>query len=436
MKNRLFYLFLGILLNFSFISVVYAEDYEVNVIATPSATEVLEGEEVSVTLKVKSNSPVNDCQIQVSSDSTLEFVSINEIGTSWQYTGKSDDFTIADKNFSTEPLTNGENIIQLSYKINGDGALTINTVACGYAVSADESYEDSSIETQVVNFRTKKLSDITTLSDLKITKGGTLTESFVSSKYGTYFIELSSLNFGLEWTTTNTDYQNNVKVINFSTKEEIDDPKNITFESNGATGMPIQVVVSDNDGNSTTYTLVAIMSQQIEYNNTLKSITINGQKIELVNGKFENGTHEYEYTVESNVSSVKIEAELNDSENFKFSTDKGNAPGNFTINDVVNAEIVIEPKSSEIEAVSLSYKIQITKKGNTTPKPDDEKPSGSGNTGSSGNTGGGTSNGGSSGNTNYNPPTGGVSMYVMAIVLVASLVGSIVLYQKNLNAYK
>ena len=442
MKNRLCLILLGILFGFSFINVVNASEYQVNVSAIPSATEVLEGEEVSVILKVKSDSPVNDCQIQVSSDSSVEFVSMHEVGTSWQYTGKVNDFTIADRNFSSEPLVNGTDIIKIIYKVNGSGSINVKTVACRYAVSDDESYEDSQIEQQVVNFKTKSLSEVTTLDSLMVTKGGTMTESFSSDKKGDYFIELNSLTFGLEWKTTNPDYQNNVKVIDYSTNEEISDPKNITFESNGTPGMPIQVVVSDNNGNSTTYILVAKMSEQIEYNNTLKSITINGKKITLIDGRFENGGYNYEYTVESDVTSVTIEAELNDSENFKFS-DKGNAPATFTIDDIVNVEIYTEPKDSSIEAIGQSYKIQINRKKDTTNKPgdEDEKPSGDGGNSSGGVTGGnsGNNNGGnngSSGNTNHNPDTGGVSMYVMAIILVASLVGSIVLYQRNLNAYK
>lgn len=441
MKNKLCHILLGILFGFSFINVVFADEYQVYVSATPSATEVLEGEEVSIILKVKSDSPVNDCQIQVSSDSSVEFVSMHEVGTSWQYTGKVNDFTIADRNFSSEPLVNGTDIIKIIYRVNGSGSINVKTVACGYAVSDDESYEDSQIEQQVVNFKTKSLSEVTTLDSLMVTKGGTMTESFSSDKKGTYFIELNSLTFGLEWKTTNPDYQNNVKVINFDTDEEINDPKNITFESNGTTGMPILVVVSDNNGNSTTYTLVAQMSEQVEYDNTLKSITINGKKITLIDGRFENGGYNYEYTVESDVTSVTIEAELSDGENFKFS-DKGNAPATFTIDDIVNVEIYTEPINSSVDALGQGYKIQINRKVDTTTKPGDEgdKPNTGGTTGgnssSGGVTGGDSGNDGSSGNTNYNPDTGGVSMYVMAIILISSLVGSIVLYQKNLNAYK
>ena len=170
--------------------------------------------------------------------------------------------------------------------MNGNGNVIIKTLDCSYAGSgnAEEQFEDSEIDEIKLGFKTKSLSEITTLDSLTVIKGGTMTDVFSSDKKGTYFIELNSLTFGLEWTTTNHDYQNNVKVINFDTDEEINDPKNITFESNGTTGMPILVVVSDNNGNSTTYTLVAQMSEQVEYDNTLKSITINGKKITLIDG--------------------------------------------------------------------------------------------------------------------------------------------------------
>ena len=444
MKNKLCHILLGILLVFSFINVVFADEYEVSISATPSAIEVLEGEDVSITLNVKSNNSVDLCRFQVSFDDTLKFASMNEIGVKkWEYTGTIESFAVENDMNATESLTNGENIIQLNFKVNGNGNVIIKTLDCSYAGSgnAEEQFEDSEIDEIKLGFKTKSLSEITTLDSLTVIKGGTMTDVFSSDKKGTYFIELNSLTFGLEWTTTNHDYQNNVKVINFDTDEEINDPKNITFESNGTTGMPILVVVSDNNGNSTTYTLVAQMSEQVEYDNTLKSITINGKKITLIDGRFENGGYNYEYTVESDVTSVTIEAELSDGENFKFS-DKGNAPATFTIDDIVNVEIYTEPINSSVDALGQGYKIQINRKVDTTTKPGDEgdKPNTGGTTGgnssSGGVTGGDSGNDGSSGNTNYNPDTGGVSMYVMAIILISSLVGSIVLYQKNLNAYK
>jgi hypothetical protein len=39
-------------------------------------------------------------------------------------------------------------------------------------------------------------------------------------------------------------------------------------------------------------------------------------------------------------------------------------------------------------------------------------------------------------NTNNNPGTGDVPMFFMGFILIASLVGSVVLYRKNLESYK
>ena len=40
------------------------------------------------------------------------------------------------------------------------------------------------------------------------------------------------------------------------------------------------------------------------------------------------------------------------------------------------------------------------------------------------------------GNVTQNQNTGGISMYIIGLILFASLVGSIVLYKKNLEGYK
>ena len=129
--------------------------------------------------------------------------------------------------------------------------------------------------------------------------------------------------------------------------------------------------------------------------------------------------------VGSDVSSFTVEAELNDSENFKFG-DAGNAPGKFNINDIVDFYIVVESKNDSSSVVLYTFK--VTKEGSSPTEPGKDGNNNSG--GSAGN------NNGSNGNADTNPQTGGVSMFVMAFILVVSLIGSVVLYQKNLESYK
>ena len=89
---------------------------------------------------------------------------------------------------------------------------------------------------------------------------------------------------------------------------------------------------------------------------------------------------------------------------------------------------IVEPISSQSGGVSATYYIEVIREvgGSTGSTPPD----------SSNDDSGSNSSNNSGSNTTTNPSTGGISMFVMAFILMTSLGGSIYLYQKNLEGYK
>ena len=246
----------------------------------------------------------------------------------------------------------------------------------------------------------------------------------IAGAFTDYIINLNSSVFGLSMTASNPDYQDDI-VVKDASGNVINDLNNITFKDPSGQGlMPITVTVNG----KTTYSLL-VHYESVNLDNTLKSITINGQQIQLIPG-----VYNYEHVVSKDVTNVVVAAVINDNENFMFGS-SSNAPGTLSITDMVSVLIVVEPKDASIGAKSATYAIDIIREGANDDKPND-KPNNDNNkpNGNAGGNNSGISNNGS--NVNRNPGTGDVSMYLMAFILVASLIGSIVLYRKNLEGYK
>ena len=148
--------------------------------------------------------------------------------------------------------------------------------------------------------------------------------------------------------------------------------------------------------------------------NSLKMLKVYGKEIKLQEGKYD-----YSITVGKDAKSVKIDAQLIDSENFKFA--ENNGPTIFLIPDGRNVyPLIVEPINSSVGASGVTYTITVIREGvvdNTTTD---------------------TPTGGSQSNNNQNVstnPTTGVSMFLMAFILIVSLIGSIYLYHKNMEGY-
>lgn len=155
------------------------------------------------------------------------------------------------------------------------------------------------------------------------------------------------------------------------------------------------------------YNLVVTREIEQEYDNTIKSITVGGKKIDLIAGKYDG----YEVTLDD-VKDYDIKIVLNDEDNFYVAdaTD-----GVISWQDAGVIRIVIYPKDSSSGIETLTYWITVKKAGGSS-TPSSSRPS---------STGGGITN----------PQTGNISIFVITLVLIGSLILSLNLYKKNMNYY-
>ena len=109
-----------------------------------------------------------------------------------------------------------------------------------------------------------------------------------------------------------------------------------------------------------------------------------------------------------------------DDTNFRFTTEFEGMQIVQTPSNSTSYPIIIEPSNSQVGAEGTIYTINLIKEST-----DNNETTDSNN----------NQNNTNNQNTNTNPTTGGVSMVVMMIILMASLIGSIVIYQKNLEGY-
>jgi len=405
-RNKVNYVLLVLVMCFIFVGDVFAADLDLTVTAVADKTVVSNGGEGKITLTVKSDSPVSSCFFNVSYDSTLEEISKTGIN-GWEI----DKNGVGINGFIVEGSLDGElsagvDILELKYKVNGAGKVTIKTTECASSDEKSGSYEDI-----VVNFELEDLSDVTTLSSITVTNG--VITNFTPENYSP-FITLTNPVFGLGFTTTNPDYQDFVVVTDVD-ENNISDFSNITYNDANGDGL-MTLYVSVNNGRK--YEL-AIKYENRDLDGSLTSLKVNGKNINLVEGQYD-----YSVTVGKDVSSVIILAELADSENFQFAP--GFAPTTHLLsNNVTTISLIVEPKDKSSGTKSSIYILEIIKEGTSSSqsssKPTTSVPSSKPN---------------SSANATTNPQTGNIFMFVMVIVLLASLLGSVVLYKKNLEVNK
>lgn len=402
MKNKFCYILVGILFSFSFMNNVFAEGtLDFTVTTDVSATDVVVGDEVTIKVGVKSDTYIHACEFVVESDSNVSFVSINGVNNYSADKGE-EKISVMDSRTSGDAPTDGINIMQLTYKINGDGKLTIKTDEC---VSWDGN-EYGTYEDITINFTTKELSADTTLKSVKI--NGQEVDK-ISPNGSTAFV-LENPNFSLEYETTNPDYMDDVVVkMNGNVITELNnivwsDPSNQKIAQ-------LELIVN----NVTTYS-IGVYYEGENLDNSLKSLKINGETVNLVSGQTN-----YTIKIGKDITSVKIEVELTDGENFRIDEPFENGVLNHTIlGNSSSVQIDVVPINDQIGGSSVSYVIKIEKEGgsasSSTVKPSTSKPT--------------------SAEIEENPPTGDISMFVMALILISSLVGSVLLYQKNIEGYK
>lgn len=409
MKNKFCYILLGLLVNFSFVNSVFAEGLEFSMTATANNNEIVVGEQGTITVNLKSDSVISSCQFNVTGDTNLEFVSNSGLNN-WNFgTDEGSTFTINNNSSDNVAYTDGKNIFNLVYQVNGNGKVTIKDIQCTSSTTGDGGSDITGTTSDMeVSFTTKEVVDDTSLSSLTVT-GGTLLTEFSPNTYE-YMIELDDANFSINMTASNSEYQDKIVITNAS--GQTISPNNITYTNDGGQNF-MRMTVTINGNTSKQYVLIAHYEQK-ELDNSLGSLKINGTEIKLSADKVD-----YTFTIGKNVNEVSVVAALKDSTNFQFR--EGNEPGIYQVSSgTTSIALMIVPKSSQTGAEAKTYYIDIIKEG----------------TSNNNNNNGNNNNSSNNGNATTNPSTGNVSMFIMAIILISSLVGSIFLYQKNLESYK
>ena len=402
MRKKFLYLVLSMIMCFSFVNEVFAEDEFSSSVTINGGKDTFEkGKEAVINVNIKDNSYIELCTFDVVTDNGIEFLSSKTVdGYSFE-TNNGSKFVI--KGSDTEITSTNGNLLQLSYKVNDSGKFKIN-YSCEHKSEGDGekvvhgslSYE---LELKVID-----LSQDTSLSKL-VVNGGILSPSFLPNVKN-YSIQLTGVNFSLDLTASNSDYQDDIVVTDGNGKTL--DPKNITFNNYNSQGnMPVNITVNKD----TVYSLLAVYKEE-SLDNSLKNLKIDGKEIQIEKGK-------YDYTVKigKDVKSVKIEASLVDDKNFRFVDEFNGIQIVQTPSSSTSYPIIIEPKSSSTGAKGVTYTVTLVKDVPT----------------NNGGTGGNSNN--NSQNTNKNPSTGGISIYIMLLILIISLIGSISIYQKNLTSY-
>lgn len=398
-KSKLRYIILSLIVSFSFINNVFAEDLNFTTEVSLDKTDVYIGDVISINVSLKSEEAITYCEFKVTSESNLTFESKNQTNN---YTFESDDLSSLKIKYSstdTVDLKNGKTVFKLNYKATGSGKISITTTEC----KTENDEKKGSYKQVDLSIEAKEPEKDTSLKNIEVT-GGTIS-NFTSDNL-TPSIRLNQTNFSLKFTASNSDYQNSITVKDSNGNTL--DPSNLTFNDPSGQGiMTIVVTVGDED-NNTEYQL-GISYEAEELDNSLATLKINGTNVTLIKG-----TTEYKVKINSSATSIIVDATLTDSTNFQFA--EGNGPSTYDIKSE-NIALIIEPKSSQSGGTGITYIIQIEKEGNS----------------AGGNSTPSNSNGA---NTNSNPQTGNISMFVMALILISSLIGSIYLYQKNIESYK
>lgn len=404
MKYKISYILLGIIVSFSFINNVFAEglDFSVSAKVAGDNMNVAAGTETSIDVSVSSNSDIDSCVFEIVKDSGIEFISQSGMNN---YVANLTDNSISVSRTNTDvSFVSGQNILQLKYKINASGKLTIKTTECKSSVDTSGSYDDISFD-----FKVSDASEDTSLKNM-VVKGGTLAPAFTSTNTQ-YVVELDGPEFSLELTANNADYQD--KIVVKDSNGKVLDPNNIKFSDISGQGMmELNVFVNEKEE----YVLLAKYEEE-GLDNSLKMLKVYGKEIKLQEGKYD-----YSITVGKDAKSVKIDAQLIDSENFKFA--ENNGPTIFLTPNGRNVyPLIVEPINSSVGASGATYTITVIREGivdNTTSNvPSD---------------GGQSSNNNDNQNVSTNPSTG-ISMFLMAFILIVSLFGSIYLYRKNMEGY-
>lgn len=355
-------------------------------------TQVMPGEEVSCSIKGTSTDTVNNISANLSAAEGLEIVGFNASSewASGEVSASNDKISVygngASGNF---------NIGTLKLKVSdtaSDGTLNLNFTKIEYWDSLEES---NNIGNKQVPITVKNEVLEKGLKSLSV-EGYTLGPSFSPETYG-YTLVINSKTFKINAVPANAN--DTVTIYDIVDKTTPLDANNITFVAHGGTMMINIVVGTGGTGNEYN---ISIQRETEEYDNTLASLTVGGKTVSC-------DADDMCYVYLDDVSSYSISATLSDPDNFEIDRSNG-GPGDYKKEG--NIIIIVKPKDSSSGYEGRTYTVVVKQ-----------------------NSSGGNPGGGSSGDIPSNPQTGNISIFIITLILIASLIVSLNLYKKNMNYY-
>lgn len=355
-------------------------------------TQVMPGEEVSCSIKGTSTDTVNNISANLSAAEGLEIVGFNA-SSEWA----SGDISASNDKISVygNGTSGNFNIGTLKLKVSdtaSDGTLNLNFIKIEYWDSLEES---NNIGNKQVPITVKNEVLEKGLKSLSV-EGYTLGPSFSPETYG-YTLVINSKTFKINAVPANAN--DTVTIYDVVDKTTPLDANNITFVAHGGT-MMINIVVGTG-GTGIEYN-ISIQRETEEYDNTLASLTVGGKTVSC-------DADDMCYVYLDDVSSYSISATLSDPDNFEIDRSNG-GPGDYKKEG--NIIIIVKPIDSSSGYEGRTYTVVVKQ-----------------------NSSGGNPGGGSSGDIPSNPQTGNISIFIITLILIASLIVSLNLYKKNMNYY-
>ena len=359
-------------------------------------TQVMPGEEVSCSIKGTSTDTVNNISANLSAAEGLEIVGFNASSewASGEVSASNDKISVYGNG------TSGNfNIGTLKLKVSdtaSDGTLNLNFTKIEYWDSLEES---NSIGNKQVPITVKNKALEKGLKSLSV-EGYTLGPSFSPEGYD-YNLTINSKTFKINAVPANVN--DTVTIYNVEDKDKSTplDPNNITFVANGGSGMMAIVIVVGSGGTGIEYRII-IVKETEEYDNTLASLTVGGKTVSC-------DADDMCYVSLDDVSHYSVDATLSDPDNFEIDRSNG---GLGDYQNEANIIIIVKPKDSSSGYEGRTYTV-VVKQNNS----------------------GGNPGGGSSSDIPSNPQTGNISIFIITLILIASLIVSLNLYKKNMNYY-
>lgn len=284
----------------------------------------------------------------------------------------------------------------LSIKISSDvapGSLNLGLSNINFYGSDDKKNEIAVVSTtiNVVKEEVKK--------GLKSLNIAGLTSLFEPNRHD-YTAIIKNDIFSIEAIPANESDQ--IKIYNIEDETKELTANSIKYTPNNDGKMAVKIVVGSG-GEENTYTIIIEKEIVVTYDNSLSTLTIGGKKITLIKNKYD-----YEVILDD-ISNYNVNATLSDPEHFEIDSSNGGL-GNWQ--GATNIPIIIKAKDSSSGFPGVTYSINVKQKSvQPVPSPDSNTP------------------------IDSNPQTGNISIFIITVILLASLVISLEIYKKNISEY-